>query len=415
MSELNNYINDCENDWNNFYMGRWYETQNHYSPAAGFYLRALERSDNLDLKYESLLRMFSCYTKLEKRDNTAEMLLKQAIHLAPDRPEAYFTLAQYHEYRKNWLDTYLYSELGLQTECKSSKLLYETDYPGKYGFYFQKASSSWWLGKSQQCRKLYQYILENYIDDLGSSYKQLLQHNLSHLGSGPESQAFRKYRKNMHDRLKFKFDGSENINENFAQTYQDLFILAILNGKRNGTYLEVGSARPFEGNNTALLEKDFGWTGVGLELKSEFINDYRSQRKNPVLNEDALQISYNKLLKDYFPGKFDIDYLQLDIEPAKNTFDALLCIPFEKYRFAIITYEHDYYVDITKSFREKSRRYLQSLGYELVVNDISPNDDSAFEDWWIHPELVDKSRLDLMKNVDLSKTHHIERYMLHGV
>ena len=415
MIQLNMYISDPENDIYNFNLGRWYEEQEHYGPASGLYLRALERTKDLDLKYECLLRMFSCYTKLENRDRTAEALLKQAIYLAPDRVEAYFILAQYYEYRQNWLDTYLFAELGIQTGFKRTNLKYDAGYIGDYCFYFQKASAAWYLGKAQECRKLYQHILNNYIDDIPSTYRNLLQYNMSRLGSGPESHAFRKYIQKMHDKLRFKFQGSENVIENFAQAYQDLFILALLDGKRNGTYLEVGAAKPYLGNNTALLEKQFDWTGVGLELNEEFVNEYNSQRKNPALKADALETNYYKLLSKYFPNTTDIDYLQLDIEPAKNTFDALLCIPFDKYRFAIITYEHDYYVDITKSFKDKSRRYLQSLGYELVVNDVSPNENSPFEDWWIHPELVDKSRLETMRNVNLSQTNHIERYMLNGV
>ena len=34
---------------------------------------------------------------------------------------------------------------------------------------------------------------------------------------------------------------------------QDMFVLTVLNGKTNGTYLEIGSGDPFIGSNTALL------------------------------------------------------------------------------------------------------------------------------------------------------------------
>jgi hypothetical protein len=412
MSELDKYIQDPTNDFNNFYLARWYENQKHFSPAASYYLRALEHSSNIDLQYECLLRLFHCYSALGDRDNTAETLLKQAIYLAPNKPEAYYILSQFHQYRKHWLDSYLFSELALQYNCDKSNLIFPTEYPGKFGFYFQKAAASWWLGKSQQCRRLYHYILENYINILTPDFKSCLQFNLSHLGSGPESQAFRKYTKEMHDKLRFKFSNSSNIKENFAQTYQDLFILALLDGKIQGSYLEIGSSKPFVGNNTALLETMYDWNGVGLELKQEFVDDYRKNRKNPVLCIDALEVNYTSLLQEYFPNSDVIDYLQLDIEPSKNTFEALLAIPFDKYKFRVITYEHDYYVDITKSYKDKSRRYLQSIGYELVVNDISPDDNSSFEDWWVHPDLIDPNRLNIMKNIDLSTVHHIERYML---
>lgn len=106
-----------------------------------------------------------------------------------------------------------------------------------------------------------------------------------------------------------------------------------------------------------------------------------------------------------------IDYLQLDCEPPKTTFETLLQIPFDKYKFKIITYEHDYCVDFTKSYRDKSRKYLLSLGYELLVNNISANINSPFEDWWIHPDFLSRDIIDLMKSIS-EQTQQAEKYML---
>ena len=39
------------------------------------------------------------------------------------------------------------------------------------------------------------------------------------------------YSKDKYDLLKYKFPGSENIIENYSQTYQDMFVLTMLNGK----------------------------------------------------------------------------------------------------------------------------------------------------------------------------------------
>jgi hypothetical protein len=77
----------------------------------------------------------------------------------------------------------------------------------------------------------------------------------------------------------------------------------------------------------------------------------------------------------------------------------LLNIPFDDYKFAVITYEHDYYVDVTKSYRKKSRRYLQMMGYEMIVNDVSPDGQSNFEDWWVHPDLVSRETIEKMKSI----------------
>ena len=39
-----------------------------------------------------------------------------------------------------------------------------------------------------------------------------------------------------------------------------------------------------------------------------------------------------------------VHYLSLDIEPADQTLATLRALPLEKYRFSVITYEHDNYV-----------------------------------------------------------------------
>ena len=124
---------------------------------------------------------------------------------------------------------------------------------------------------------------------------------------------------------------------------------------------------------------------------------FEEQRNNKIICKDATQIDYPKLLRENYSTNV-IDYLQVDIEPSRTTFEALLSIPFEDYKFAVITYEHDYYVDMTNTYRDKSRRYLESLGYELVVPNVSGNDFCPFEDWWVHPDLVDRDMINRFKH-----------------
>ena len=49
-----------------------------------------------------------------------------------------------------------------------------------------------------------------------------------------------KYTKSNYDRLKYKFNRSNEINENESQAYQDMFILSMLDGKENGVFIEIG-------------------------------------------------------------------------------------------------------------------------------------------------------------------------------
>ena len=389
--ELIDYVQNTNSDMANFNLALWYENQKHSSPACSYYLKCAEITKDKNLAYECLLRLYSCYHNLSNRDYTCENLLKSAINLKPKAPEAYFLLSQFFERKKNWMDGYLYASIGLEvTDCVPSNLITNLGYSSKYMLVFQKAVCSWWYGKPKESRKLFRKLKDEYGDQLDEYYLKLVENNLISLGSGSVDESSVTYSNNSDFDLVFKFDGSDRVQRNFSQVYQDLFVLAALDGKKNGTYLEIGSAHSFHNSNTALLEKEFGWTGVGIEMKRELVNMHETERKNKVLCENALKINYEELLNNNFSNDI-IDYLQIDIEPCKNTIEAVLLIPFDKYKFRVITYEHDHYVDITRSFRDKSRRYLNSMGYTLIFNDISPHEDCSFEDWWVHKDLIDHS------------------------
>jgi hypothetical protein len=127
--------------------------------------------------------------------------------------------------------------------------------------------------------------------------------------------------------------------------------------------------------------------------------------------QDALTANYDDLMGKVARNGV-IDYLQLDCEPAKSTYDIMELIPFDKYKFAVITYEHDYFADATRLYRDKSRKFLESKGYKMAVNDISPDGISNFEDWWYHPDLVDEKAIPHMSLVN-DKIKHVENdYML---
>jgi hypothetical protein len=413
--ELLDYINEPRNSRYNFNLGYWYEKQNHISPAVSFYIRSAEYTDDINIRYEALIRVFFCYDKAGGRDQTSETTLRQAITLCPKRAEAYFLLAQFYEYKQKWIDAYTFASLALEFVDKNHEVMADTNYPGFHVFYFLKACSAWHIGKPNESRKLYRFILDNCVSKLDDSYKAILQNNLSRLGVGSEKVAIRKYRKSTH-KLKFSFDYLDQIEENHSQAYQDICAL-IMNEGKPGTYLEIGAAHPFTVNNTALLE-NFGWKGIGLEIDDVLIQKYSQFRQNKVIKQDALNCDYEKLILEIlgFGNKDYIDYLQVDVEPPKNTFLALASLPFEKYKFKFITYEHDYYTDVSRLYREKSRKFLQSYGYQLLINDVSPIYDCNFEDWWYHPDLVNKEVVDILTHVDLNTIHNIEHvFLIDGV
>lgn len=409
MKELIDFSLDTEKGENNFNLAKWYQTQGHTAPALTYYLRASERSNDDILVYTCLLKGYQCYNSQGSRDHSAKILLQNAITFLPKRPEAYFLLSQFYERQKNWQDSYIYATIGLETcNFDLDPLPEDLEYPGKYGLIFQKAVCGYWWGKGQESRILFQDLIDNY--QMESKYYDSVVSNITRLGSGSKEIVFRQYKKENLDKLKFKFNGCESIKENYSQVYQDMFTLFMHNGKRNGTYLEIGSGDPFWLNNTYLLELQFNWNGVGIEYDNSLCEKYNQNRKNPVICKDAHQVNYKELLENNFNTK-EIDYLQLDCEPSESTYRILESLPLDEYKFAVITYEHDYYVDVSRTYRKKSREYLKSKGYELVVTNVSPTTWSSFEDWWVHPDLISSERINLIKNTDDS-VKKIDDYML---
>lgn len=210
----------------------------------------------------------------------------------------------------------------------------------------------------------------------------------------------KKYNKTFLEKLKFKFDSSELIDENFSQAYQDIFILTMLNGKKNGIFVEIGAYDGKEISNTFLLEKKFNWSGISIDINDVSKSFQQNNRKSKLLIKDALSINYEQLfIENGFSD--NIDYLQLDIEPSINTFNCLKKIPFDKYKFSIITYETDAYCS-SNEFRNKSRKILKNYGYELIAGDVCNIGMDPFEDWYAHPDLVSKDIIDIIKNSENS-------------
>jgi hypothetical protein len=187
------------------------------------------------------------------------------------------------------------------------------------------------------------------------------------------------------EKLRYKFSGVENIENNYSQAFQDMFALSILDGKKGGTYVEIGGDHGVIISNTYLLETQFDWIGVSFEIDQEKVDGYNQIRENKCICADALTFDYVKLFEEKrFPKQ--IDYLQVDIEPAWQTLNALKALPLDEYRFSVITYENDSYKDGPDA-GEEAMEILLSLGYQLVVRNVA-NLNNPYEDWYVDPQVV---------------------------
>jgi hypothetical protein len=169
-----------------------------------------------------------------------------------------------------------------------------------------------------------------------------------------------------------------------SSSLQESFALSMTQGKRNGFYVELGSADPYEESNTWLLESKFGWKGLSLEIDQALAEKYNSSdRANKCINYDALTFDYlTYFRKNEFPKT--IDFLQIDIDghDKGKCLLALLALPMLQYRFSVITIEHDLAQNYKRaSMRDAQREILSSLGYKLIGQTLS-------EDWWVDPQSV---------------------------
>jgi len=199
-----------------------------------------------------------------------------------------------------------------------------------------------------------------------------------------------------------------------SQLRQDLFVLNELNFKKNGFFIEFGATNGIELSNTYLLEKKFSWKGILSEpakcwhyelsrnrnctithecvwsksnLTLEFsesvspelssissieTNDYHSEnRKSGEQKYSVRTISLIDLLEKNNAPEV-IDYLSIDTEGSE--FEILSAIDFNKYKFSVITCEHNY-----TEQREKIFQLLTSAGYRRVFENIS-----KYDDWYIY-------------------------------
>ena len=145
-----------------------------------------------------------------------------------------------------------------------------------------------------------------------------------------------------HHRLRHQFSESERVRRNWSQSMQDMFVLSMLDGKRNGVYVEIGADKPKIINNSYLLERKFGWRGVSFELDKEKVKFFNQNRKNKCICTDATTFDYKSLFQERNYPK-QIDYLSLDIDPSEATLAALKKLPLNDYRFSVITYETEVY------------------------------------------------------------------------
>jgi FkbM family methyltransferase len=201
---------------------------------------------------------------------------------------------------------------------------------------------------------------------------------------------------------------SKNERGFYSQWGQDEFVVSILNGKRNGYFVDIGAYDGITISNTYYLEKELDWKGLCVEANPHTYNSMTECRNTECINiaiapykkeveillngwSSAINDSFtsSEILKQNFesvkvnaitinelferynvPSEFD--YLTIDIEGGE--LEILSQLDFSRWRFKVLTYEHnshlvdhENYPELVKR-REKMEELLYVNGYVLYKN-----------------------------------------------
>ena len=214
-----------------------------------------------------------------------------------------------------------------------------------------------------------------------------------------------------------------------SQLQQEVFVLLWTGFSPNGFFVEFGATDGKTLSNTSILET-LGWNGILVEpskgnhkalkqnrkciidtrcvysisnKKIEFsenleegelsaIKEYlpvvkKGAINDKIVNERAKTLANTKtktykvktvslldLLDEHNAPKF-IDYISIDTEGSE--FDILNAFDFDKYRFKVLTVEHNYGAQ-----RDDIKNLLEKNGYKRVLEKIS-----KYDDWYINTKL----------------------------
>ena len=200
-----------------------------------------------------------------------------------------------------------------------------------------------------------------------------------------------------------------------GQAHQDKFVLNVLKRKTNGFFLEIGSNDPVHINNSYILESVYNWKGIMIEYDPKFLPRFQMKRPNSIhVIHDATQIDYKTLFESN-NVPINIDYLQIDLEVGNgSTIQTLQKLDNEimnTYKFATVTFEHDIYRSNFLNTRIVSREIFSRHGY-VCVFEVTEDNGFPYEDWYVHPDLVDMEYVRSLQSRNASKYPHSTK---HGI
>lgn len=192
---------------------------------------------------------------------------------------------------------------------------------------------------------------------------------------------------------------------------QDMFILSLLGFKRDGFFVDIGANDGVTISNTAALEKDHGWNGVGVEPIPSVFEKFQHNRSckavNACVTPSQQTVTFVELLggpnmlstiktnetgliarrlrknqqrhnaqrreyevqgvpfDDLIQDRTHVDFLSLDIEGGE--LGVLRSIDFDTVHIQTISVENNHYrSDLRRFLESKSFAYIGTFGVDEI-------------------------------------------------
>lgn len=390
MNLLNDVVLDYQNPYKIYKLAREYDRLEQGAGAFSWYLRAADMADEDEyderwIQYKSMILGAFIYDRNENRNHSTEGLLKIAIETMPERPEAYYFLSKFKQERDDWRESMMYASIGI-SHIESSMVEDAPDndlkYPGENALRLLYAKAKWKTDGRDSSKNLAFNL--KYKNNLSAELDAEVTELLDEWHGYPSTLTYHNVDWDMY---KFKFNGIQSIDRNYSRHFQDMFVLSCLDGKKNGTFIEIGSGHPKLYNNTKLLEEKFNWKGISIDNSERMCHIFSRERNTPIILADAANQDYAALFKQNCFEQ-QIDFLRINAEYA--SLDCLKNIPFDKHEFNVIQFQHNA-IWWGEEFRDESRKILKQIGYILLVPNVAVDPKSPYEDWWVHPNIANNN------------------------
>lgn len=388
MNLLNAVVLDYTNPEKIYELAREYDRLEQGAGAFSWYLRAADMSEGKTweerwIQYKSMILSSFIYDRSGNRDHTTEGLLKIAIETMPERPEAYYFLSKFKQVRNDWRESMMYANIAINLiESGTVEEAPDNDvgYPGNNALRILYARAKWKTdGRDTSKNIIFDIKYKRHLNDQD---KKDITDLINQTGY-PSTLA---YDWIDNHRYKFDFPGLAEIDKNYSRHFQDMFVLSVLDGKENGTFVEVGSGHPTLFNNTKLLEEEFNWKGISIDNSERMCTQFSRERNTTIIQADANNVDFKALFKQNCLEQ-RVDFLRINAETA--SLETLKRIPFADHEFSVVQFQHNA-CWWGPQFRSESRKLLSEIGYILLVPDVAVNEKDNYEDWWVHPNVANK-------------------------